>query len=176
MSSKASLSWQSTDLDVSVKPSTQDHLSQWKQPSTQNFANAVVLNEAHEALVLKKSDHSAELFNWELLRAYMDEKESPLDVMQRQLMTVAGCFSTEWIYLGTFETENQRQTGVGHFFLARNAKKLESAQPMSGWQMAWVPLKQLKLAILDGRISRLSHAMNVAMAFLTVLDQTVLPE
>ncbi|GAB4269760.1 MAG: hypothetical protein Kow0080_13690 [Candidatus Promineifilaceae bacterium] len=143
---------------------------QWQQPNTQNFAVAVVLNDAHEALVLKKTDDSTELFNWELLMGYMGEQENPLDVMQSRLMTVAGYFSTDWIYLGTFETGSQPQSGVGHFFLAKNAKKLESAQSMRGWQVAWVPLKQLKLAILDGRISRLSHAMNVAMAFLTVLD------
>lgn len=170
MSTKTDNSWLSADQDLSSKPSAQDHLLKLVQPKVQDYANAVVLNEAHEALVLKRANPSLELFNWELLVGYMDENENPLDVMQRQLITVAGCFSSDWIYLGTFETDNHAQTGVGHFFLARNAKKLEPAQPLNGWKMEWVPLKQLKLAILDGRISRLSHAMNVAMAFLTVLE------
>jgi hypothetical protein len=170
MPSKANSSWLSADQDVSSRPSAQDHLLKWTQPEVQDYANAVVLNEAHEALVLKRVNPSLEIFNWELLVGYMNKDESPLDVMQRQLMTVAGCFSSDWVYLGTFETDEKPQTGVGHFFLVRNAKKLESAQPMRDWQVEWVPLKQLKLAILDGRISRLSHAMNVAMAFLTVLE------
>lgn len=141
----------------------------WPDMLTRDHAVAVVLNEADEALILANKNEDNGWSSWHLLDGMLQMDEDPLSAIQRQLRESVGYESSEWVYLGTFVIDDDNHMGVNHFFLARQARpSRESAVPDDS-TVQWVPLPNLRTAMLDGRIAVIKHAMTIALALLTVL-------
>lgn len=143
----------------------------WPKIYTQDYVNAMVVNKANEALVLEGYKHGAGRITWQIVGGYLEPGEDPLTAVQRELLEETGYETKDWSYLGSFVVDPNRHIGIGHFFCAQNVEQV--AEPDSGdleeYEMKWVPLKELRYALLDGRLAAVSYATTVALAMLTIL-------
>lgn len=135
-----------------------------------DYVNALVLNSAGEALVFEVKKPNSGVY-WQLLDLYLAPQEDPFTAVQQKLEKMTGFQAKQWSYLGSHAVEASRMFGVGFLFCARQAVQVAEpcpTQPDEG-EVKWVSLVHLRYALLDGRISIMSHALTVSLSFLTIL-------
>lgn len=142
----------------------------WPIVHARDFVNAVVFNEDGKALILDGYKHGARRCSWQVVGGYLEADEDPLAAIQRELLEETGYHSSEWRYLGGFVIDANRHVGVGHFFLSLNARQvaLPDSQDLEEFSVRWVSLKDLQYALMDGRISIISYAMNISLALMAL--------
>jgi 8-oxo-dGTP pyrophosphatase MutT (NUDIX family) len=146
-------------------------IEEWPKIHTRDYVNAVVLNEAGEALILEGYKHGTGWSSWQMLSNYLEDGENPLTAAQRQLLAETGYRTSAWSYLGSYVVDPNRHVGVGHFFCAHAARPAtppENGNPAA--TLRWVPITDLRFALLDGRIANLSDAIAISLALLTVIQ------
>ncbi|MBK8904624.1 MAG: hypothetical protein IPM53_25825 [Anaerolineaceae bacterium] len=136
-------------------------------PHSLDYVNALVLNTLGEALVFEVAKPNSGVY-WQLLDRYLQPEEDPFTAVQQTLQQATGFQACQWAYLGSHAIEASRLFGVGFLFCARQAYQV--AEPvLAGATVKWVSLVDLRYALLDGRISIMSHALTVSLSLLTVL-------
>lgn len=132
-----------------------------------DFVNVLVLNEQGNALIFEREERGPSLLTWRLISENLDEGSDPLLAVKQALSHQAGLHSDEWRYLGSYTIGSYLPARVGHFFVAQHARQI--APPNMPGRAKWVTMKDLRYALLDGRLSAISHAMTVSIALLTML-------
>ncbi len=130
------------------------------------FANVLVINGQRQALLVEGYKHGPGQTTWQVPGGLLEPEEEPLAAIQRELLEETGYHCTQWRALGSFVVDANRGCGVGHFFLAWEARQV--ATPQSGdleaMRLFWTPVATLPQALLEGRIGVMSHACNVALS------------
>lgn len=124
-----------------------------------DYVMAVVINQMGNALVFEGGQSHAGVRSWHVIGRGLEEGENPIKAVQHELSQCLGHDQGYWIYLGSYEGCQGR---VGHLFCAKDVPHTEPL-PTSCVQAKWVPLHDLRLALLDGRFSDMSIAANVAL-------------
>lgn len=139
-------------------------------PLVLDYVNALIVNKAGQALVFEVEKPGGGVY-WEMMDRYLQPKEDPFTAVQQKLRQVTGCEAVNWSYLGGHATEASRLNGVGFLFCAQQARQVVVPTPagLTPYCLKWVPLTDLRYALLDGRISVMSHALTVSLALLTLL-------
>lgn len=153
------------------QPAGQVILKELPKVCTNDYVNALILNESGQALVFEEPKLAGAGVHWHLLGRCLSPDTDPFTVVQQELLQKTGYETTVWSYLGSHIMAPDRPVGVGYFFCARQARRTITRQletPASG-TIKWVPLKDLRYALLDGRIAVISHALTASLAFLTIL-------
>ncbi len=141
-------------------------IEDWPIIQALDYVNAVVLNSENEALILEGYKHGLGRSSWQVVGGYLEPDEEPLAAVMRELLEETGYASEHWNHLGSFIVDANRRVGEGHFFLARNARKVTepSHDDLEHFDLGWVSVDELKLALADGRIGVLSYAINISLA------------
>ena len=147
-------------------------IQEWPIVDARDYVNAVVLNEAAQVMILEGYKHGLRKSSWQVMGGYLEEGENPLEAAKRELLEETGYSSDHWQELGSYVIDANRRVGVGHFYLARDAR--QTSQPNSDdleqIEVKWVSQAEITQALYDGRIAAMSHAANVALALLAGLD------
>ncbi|MEO6457956.1 MAG: NUDIX hydrolase [Chloroflexia bacterium] len=147
-------------------------IEEWPIVNARDYVNAVVLNEAGEMMVLEGYKHGIRRSSWQVLGGYLEEGEDPLNAVKRELLEETGYSSNNWQELGSYVVDANRRVGVGHFYLARDARR--TAEPdnddLEQIEIKWVSPNEAQRALHDGRIAAISYALNVALTLLSGLD------
>ncbi|MCP4362104.1 MAG: NUDIX hydrolase [Chloroflexi bacterium] len=143
----------------------------WPKIHTNDYVNALVINKDGEALIFEGYRHGTGRVTWQLMGGYIETGEDPLTAVQRELLEESGYSASEWTYLGSFIVDPNRHIGVGHLFCAQNAlpKTMPNNDDLEESVIRWVPLKDLRHALIDGRLAAMSYATTVSLALLTIL-------
>lgn len=140
----------------------------WPKVYTRDYVNALILNDAGEALIIEGYKHGNGWNGWQVVGGYLEEGEDPYTAVQRELLEETGYSSDNWLYLGSYTMDANRQVGIGHFFYATGAQRI--AEPdhddLEAFDVKWVSVKDLKYALIDGRVGVISYAANIALALL----------
>lgn len=142
----------------------------WSIVDARDYANAFVLNDVGEALVLVGYKHGIGSTSLQTPGGYIEPGEAPLLCMQRELLEETGYASDSWQPLGSFVVDANRRVGVSHFFLVRDARQVgEASNPdREDFRMEWVSIPEIRQALFDGRVGGLSFAANIALALLAL--------
>jgi ADP-ribose pyrophosphatase len=145
-------------------------IEQWPIVDTRDYVNAVVLNQAGEAMIIEGYKHGLGRSNWQVLGGYLEKGEEPLAAVQRELREETGYHSEDWQHLGTFVVDANRRVGTGHFYLARQARSVQQPDhdDLEKFAIHWVSLAELQQAVSDGRVAIISYAVNIALALLAL--------
>ncbi len=146
-------------------------IEEWPKIYTRDYVNALILNEAGEALVIVGYKHGIGRSNWQLLAGYMEDGEDPLTAVQRELLEETGFVCEEWHFLGSYAVDSNRHIAMGHFFCGVGAKQVASPETddLEDYEVRWVGLDELRVALQDGRIATGSYALAVSLSLLTVV-------
>lgn len=132
----------------------------------QDYVNAFIMNDAGEILVLEGTDNGRSWSSWQMVGRGLQKEEDPMLAVQQDLLLRTGYTCKNWIYLGTFVIDESRKTGAGHFFCAKVIDKV--APPDESYtqklNLKWVAKREMKQALLDGRIAVINHAVAVSLA------------
>jgi len=117
----------------------------------------LAVDDQRRAYCLWQYRHPAQQRFVELPAGLLDaDGESPEATARRELREEAGLAAEEWTSLGTTWSSPGISSEVMHFFLARGLSDVTSdfertheEADMSG---DWVPLDDLRVAVLDGRV------------------------
>lgn len=147
-------------------------IADWPIVDARDYVNAMVVNEAGEALIIEGYKHGLGRSNWQVLGGYLEKGEEPLAAVQRELREETGYESDQWQQLGSFVVDANRRVGVGHFFLARAARPAGEAQydDLEQITLRWVSLAELREALADGRVAVISYAINIALGLLAMAN------
>lgn len=147
-------------------------IKEWPIVYARDYVNAVVLNESGKIMIVEGYKHGIRRSSWQVPGGYLEEGEDPLAAIQRELLEETGYESGEWQALGSYVKDANRRVAVGHFFLARNARKTTEPNndDLEHMQIKWVSAAEARLALQDGRIAGMSYAVNVALALLSGID------
>ena len=145
-------------------------ITDWPIVQTHDYVNAVVFDSNGRALIFEEYKHGARRYSWQTIGIDLEKDDNPLAAVEQHLLTTVGYVSSEWRYLGGFVVDGNRGMGTAHFFLALDAKPVATPVTASGnappWR--WVEMKNLRYALLDGRINVVNCAMNVMLAMLAL--------
>jgi len=134
-----------------------------------DYVNALVLNESGEALVFPIANPDTGHVAWHLLSGQMKAGEDPLMAVQRLLQDETGSETHDWTYLSSYLMDAGHNGSVQHLFCAQKVKQTTQSIPQTAATATWIPLKELRYGLLDGRINNINHAMTISLAFLTIL-------
>ena len=148
-------------------------IEEWPIVDARDYVNAVVLNEVGHLLVLEGYKHGIRKSSWQMLGGYLEGDEDPLEAVKRELLEETGYTSDNWQELGSYVVDANRRVGVGHFYLARDARRI--AEPdnddLEQIEIEWVSQTEARQALHDGRIAAMSYAVNVALALLSGISE-----
>lgn len=145
-------------------------ITDWPIVNCRDYVNVLVINEQGEALILEGYKHGVGRSNWQVVGGYLEADENPMEAAKREVLEETGYVSDDWRHLSSFVMDANRRGGMGHFFLALDARP--GAEPnhddLEEFAMRWVSVDDLKLALVDGRISVISYAMTVSLGLLSL--------
>lgn len=135
-----------------------------------DYVNVLVLNEDKQALVLETEKVGGGVC-WLMIGRYLQPDEDPFTAVQQKLLELTGYQTNSWAYLGSHAIDESQLLGVGSLFCAQQARQVAEPSPQQTmpYVVKWVPLTDLRYALLDGRIATMSHALTVSLSLLTVL-------
>jgi ADP-ribose pyrophosphatase len=148
-------------------------IEDWPIVYTRDYVNALIINTAGKAMVLEGYKHGPGRSSWQMLGGYLEEGEEPLAAVKRELLEETGYQSDEWQHLGSYVVDANRFVGIGHFFLALNARWIANPDhdDLEEFVIRWVPLGALKQALFDSRVAILSSAINISLGLLTLPEE-----
>ncbi|WP_420641315.1 hypothetical protein [Candidatus Leptofilum sp.] len=135
-----------------------------------DWVHAVVLNEARQVLIFESPRQRHSCVNWQVLSHFLPDDSDPFTAVQATLLHKTGHQTNHWSYLGSHVCDIKQAGDTGYFFCAQQARQVATPQS-NGQSLAvakWVPLTDLRYALLDGRIALVSHALTVSLALLTL--------
>lgn len=131
-----------------------------------DYAVVVALTPDGLAVVERNYKHGPRRVCLNLPAGYLEPGEAPEAAARRELQEETGYDADEWVELGRFATDGNRGGGTGHFFLARDARRV--AEPESGdleeMSIDLMPLDELVRAARRGDIAVLGIAAAVGLA------------
>jgi ADP-ribose pyrophosphatase len=145
-------------------------IEDWPIVHTRDYVNVAVVNEAGEIMVLEGYKHGLGRSSWQVPGGYLEAGEEPLAAARRELKEETGYESGDWRHLGSFVVDANRRVGVGHFFLALNARQVAAPahDDLEAFAVKWVEMGEVKEALLDGRVGIISYAANLALALIVL--------
>lgn len=138
----------------------------------QDYVNAYVINEAGEILVLEEKENGRSWASWQMIGKGLTSDEDPILAIQQELLLRTGYTCKDWVYLGTFVIDDKHETGAGHFFCANAVEKITTPLETYAQKPKWIAKREMKQALLDGRIAVLNHAVAVSLAMVMCDNQT----
>ncbi len=140
----------------------------------QDYVNAFVLNEADEILVLERKDNGRSWSSWQMPGRGLTVDEDPILAVQQELLLKTGYACKDWVYLGTFVMDAAHEMGAGYFFCAKALENSITPDETHSKKLnlKWVTKREMKQALLDGRIAVLNHAVAVSLAMVMCDDPT----
>ena len=142
----------------------------WPIIQTRDYVNALVLNKSKQIMILEGYKHGYGRSSWQVLGGYLEPGEDPEMAVQRELMEETGYQSDQWQHLGSFTVDANRHVGTGHFFLARDARRVADPDhdDLEQFAIQWVSMEELRQALFDGRVAIASYAINIALGLLAL--------
>ena len=122
-----------------------------------HYTSVFAVTEERRIMILRCYRHAIGEVTLTMPGGMIEESESPLAGIQRELLEETGYKAKEWKSLGAFIGNSTRGCGTYHFFFATGAYSLQ--EPDSGdleelELLLWTP-EEVELAIDDGRTQSL---------------------
>jgi ADP-ribose pyrophosphatase len=91
---------------------------------TPDFAMVVPITPTGEILMVRGYKHGPRKVCLSVPGGMIEPGESPLRAARRELLEETGYEAAEWLSLGTFIVDSNRQGGTAHLFLAKNVMQI----------------------------------------------------
>lgn len=165
----SSLLKESMGKEISTNLPTTQVFPCWTSHSKDSdYFNLLAFNELGQGLIIEDMTANSAWGSWHLVNGDLEKGEDPIIAVQRSLLKFTGFRSENWLYMGSFMLNANKPDVNGHFFAALGAKLIANPNYIDPLvcRMKWVSRKDLKYALLDGRIGVMSYAVATSLALL----------
>ena len=125
-----------------------------------DFTVIVALDRRGDLLFLEQYRHGPRRSCLMLPSGHIEPGETPLAAARRELLEETGYVAEHWRSFGSYVVNSNQGCGTAYFFVAREAHKVQDADPGDLEEMRFLTLspQQLRGVIQEGRLAVLSHA------------------
>jgi len=145
-------------------------IDNWPWVIAPDFVDVVALGGEDKFLCFRQTKYAIEGVSLAPIGGYIEPGEDALAAAKRELLEETGYLSNEWVHLGTFPVDANRGCGNGHFFLARDARKVanSSKDDLEEQNLVLLTRQEVDEAISHGEFRILSWvlALSLALRFL----------
>ena len=110
--------------DHRIKLPSGEEISNWAWVVAPDYVTIAATTQEGEFLCFRQTKYAVDGTVLAPVAGYLEPGESPLAGAQRELREEAGYDADSWIDLGSYVVDANRGAGRGHFFLARNARRV----------------------------------------------------
>lgn len=141
-------------------------IRQWPWIITPDYANVAAVTEEGKFLCFRQVKYSIDGPSLAPVGGYLEPGEDPLAGAKRELLEETGFEAPEWIDLGRYAVDGNRGAGVGHLFLARNARRVAepAADDLEEQQLLFLTRAEVEAALDAGEFRLLGWVTVMALA------------
>ncbi len=99
-------------------------IESWPWVQTRDYVNVVAVDGDGRFLVFEQTKYAVEGLALAPVGGYLEAGEQPLEAARRELLEEMGRVSDRWLPLGRYVVDGNRGCGVGHYFLATDARQV----------------------------------------------------
>lgn len=138
----------------------------WPWIITPDFVNVVAVAEDGRFLFFRQTKYAVEGVSLAPVGGYLEPGEEPLATAQRELLEETGYTTPDWRFLGSFPIDGNRGCGVGHFYLAQNARRVADidADDLEEQELLLLSRAEVEVALDAGEFKLASWTAVVALA------------
>ncbi len=128
------------------------------------WANVLALTRDQQAVLISQYRHGVQEVMWELPGGIVEDNETPLEGIKRELLEETGYSADHFIEVGQFYPNPSIQSNLLHCFLALDAEKVDEQKldDAEDIEVHLVPLDELIRMAGDGEFP---HALMAATLF-----------
>ena len=143
----------------------------WPWLVGREFVNVVALTDDGTFVVFRQVKYAVEGTSLAPVGGYVDDGEDPATAARRELLEETGYEAGELTPLGRYVVDGNRGAGVGHLFLATEARNVAEpdADDLEEQELLILGRREVEEALLAGEFKVMSWATAVALA-LVALD------
>jgi 8-oxo-dGTP pyrophosphatase MutT (NUDIX family) len=141
-------------------------IDDWPWVITPDFVNVVAVTREGRYLCFRQTKYSLDGVGLAPVGGYIDDGEDALTAAQRELLEETGYTATRWEHLGSFPIDGNRGAGVGHFFLALDARPvaMRDADDLEEQDLRLLRRAEVEAALDQGGFGVLPWAAALALA------------
>lgn len=138
----------------------------WPWIITPDFVNVVAITQDEKFLCFRQTKYAIQGTSLAPVGGYIESGEKPLSAARRELIEETGYEAEEWTALGSFPVDANRGAGVGHFFLARGARRRNDPKndDLEEQELLLLSLREVEDAIATADFKVLPWAMGILLA------------
>jgi ADP-ribose pyrophosphatase len=147
-------------------------ITDWPWIITPNYVNVAALTETGQFLCFRQTKYAVAGESLAVVGGYLEPGEAPLAAAQRELLEETGYHAPDWLALGQYQVDGNRGSGVGHLFLARQARQVAAANAddLEEQQLLHLSLAEARQALAEGQFKVLAWATVMALALLHLAE------
>ncbi|MGD8405559.1 MAG: NUDIX hydrolase [Anaerolineales bacterium] len=138
----------------------------WPWIITPDYINVVAVTVDERFICFRQVKYGIQGDTLAVVGGYIEEGEEPLAAAKRELLEETGYEAPDWISLGSYLVDPNRDIATGHLFLARNARHVtpRNADDLEEQELLLLTREEIEHAIDVGEIKVLAWAAAVAFA------------
>ena len=143
-------------------------IPEWSWVITPDFINVVLIDDEGAFILFRQGKYAYEGLSLAPVGGYIEPGEDPLEAAKREVLEETGYAADLWISLGQFVVDANRGCGIGHSFLAMQARKVAeaAADDLEPQELLRLSRPQIEAALFGGEIKVLPWASLFALSLL----------
>ena len=143
-------------------------IERWPWVETRDFVNVVAVDADGRFLVFEQTKYAVEGPTLAPVGGYLEAGEEPLEAARRELLEEMGHVSDRWRSLGRYVVDGNRGVGVGHFFIATDARQVREpdADDLEEQRLFRMGGDEVREALAEGRFVVMGWALGFALTLL----------
>jgi ADP-ribose pyrophosphatase len=143
-------------------------ITDWPWLITPDYVNVAVVTTEGQFLCFRQTKYAIDGITLAPVGGYLEPGEEPLAAAQRELLEETGCAAPDWLNLGRYAVDGNRGAGIGHLFLARQARQVAeiSGDDLEEQHLLYLSRAEIEAALAAGEFKVLPNAAVMALALL----------
>ena len=142
----------------------------WAWVVTPDYVIVAAITEDGSFLAFRQTKYAITGETLAAIGGYVESGEEPLVAAQRELREETGYESPDWVELGTYVIDANRGVGSGHFYLARDARRVADAEAddLEDQELLLLNRAEIEESLSRGDFKVMAWAAALALALLRI--------
>jgi len=149
-------------------------INNWPWLAMPDYVNVVLETDERMFLCFRQTKYAAQGITLAPIGGYCEPGEEPLTTARREVLEETGYEAGVFLHLGSFAADGNRGGGIGHLFLARNARPIAEkvGDDLEEQELLFLSRVELRQALLAGEFKVLGWTAAIALALIATENQS----